>query len=133
MSNSIIINKKITITIVQNILPWRSLLLTNSPLHCSIIYIYIYIYIYILVEFYFQTKLIVQAQWQYQRHFAVWKASDRKTIWRIVKKFQTEITAHDVNKGRSDDIRGVRAQQNIETFRLAATQNKTISSWWCSP
>ena len=54
-----------------------------------------------LVEFYFETKSIVQTQRQYQRHFAVRKALDRKTIWRIVKKFQTERTVHNVNKGRS--------------------------------
>ena len=53
------------------------------------------------VEFYFETKLIVQTQRQYQRHLAVRKAPDRETIWRIVKKFQTERTVHNVNKGRS--------------------------------
>ena len=40
-----------------------------------------------LVEFYFETKSIVQTQRQYQGHFAVRKAPDRKVIWRIVKKF----------------------------------------------
>ena len=50
-----------------------------------------------LVEFYFETKSIVQTQRQYQRHFAVRKAPDRKTIWRIVKKFQTEQTVSNVN------------------------------------
>ena len=54
-----------------------------------------------LVGFYFETKSNFQTQHQYQRHFAVRKAPDRKTIWRIVKKFQTERTVHNVNKGRS--------------------------------
>ena len=76
-----------------------------------------------LVEFYFETKSIVQTQRQYQRHFAVRKAPDRKTIWRIVKKFQTERTVHNVNKGRSGRTRGARTEQNIEAVRLSAVQS----------
>ena len=54
-----------------------------------------------LVEFYFDTKSIAQTQRQYQRHFAVRKAPGRKTIWKIVKKFQTERTVYNISKGRS--------------------------------
>ena len=42
------------------------------------------------MELFFEIKSIVQTQQQYQRHFAVRKSPDRKTIWMIVKKFQTE-------------------------------------------
>ena len=76
-----------------------------------------------LVEFYFETKSIVQSQRQYQRHFAVRKAPDRKTTWRIVKKFQTERTVHKVNKERSGRTGGARTQQNIEPVRLSAAQS----------
>ena len=85
-----------------------------------------------LVEFYSETKLIVQTQQQYQRHFAVRKAPDRKTIWRIVKKFQTERTVHNVNKGRSGRTREARTQQNIETVRLSAVQSPKKSCRRCS-
>ena len=67
-----------------------------------------------LVGFYFETKSIVQTQRQYQRHFAVRKAPDRKTIWRIVKKFQIERTVHNVYKGTPGQTRGARTQQSIE-------------------
>ena len=75
-----------------------------------------------LVEFYFKTKSIVQTQRQYQRHFAVRKAPDRKTIWRIAK-FQTERTVHNVNKGRSGQTRGAIIQQNIEAVHLSPAQS----------
>ena len=64
-SNNVILNRKTTITIVHNILPWRSLrvkrvgsltvLLTNfpSPLFMFVyIYIYISMYIYICIYIY---------------------------------------------------------------------------------
>lgn len=50
------------------------------------------------VEFYVETKSIVQTHRQYQCHFAVRKTPDRKTIWRILKKFQTDRTIYNVNK-----------------------------------
>ena len=75
-----------------------------------------------LVEIYFETKSIVQTQRQHRRHFAVTKAPERKTIWRIVKKLQTEKTVHYANKGRSDRTRGARTQQNIEAVCLSASQ-----------
>ena len=76
-----------------------------------------------LVEFYFETKSIVQTQRQYQKHLAVRKSPDRKTIWRTVKKFQTERTVHNVNKGRSGKTRGARTQQNIDAVCLSAFQS----------
>ena len=72
-----------------------------------------------LVEFYFETKSIVQTQWQYQRDFAVRKAPDRKTIWGIVKI----VTVHHVNKGRSGRTRGAETKQNIEAVRLSIVQS----------
>ena len=49
-----------------------------------------------LVEFYFQIKVIVE------RHYAVRKAPDRKTIWSTVKKLQAERTDYNIKKQSSD-------------------------------
>ena len=50
-------------------------------------------------------------------------ATNRKAIWKIVKKFQTDRTVLNVNKGRSGQARGVRTPENIETVCLSAAQS----------
>ena len=76
-----------------------------------------------VVEFYLQTKSIVKTQRQYQRHFSVKTAPNRKTIWRTVKKFENERTVHNVNKGRSSRTRSARSQENIKVVRQSAVQS----------
>ena len=75
------------------------------------------------MEFYVETKSIVQTHRQYQCHFAVRKTPDRKTIWRILKKFQTDRTIYNVNKERSRQTRGARTSETIDSVRLSAVQS----------
>ena len=81
-----------------------------------------------LVEFYLETKSIIKTRRAYCLHFQVKDAPDRKTVWRIVKKFRTERTVHNVNKGRSGRKKSARTPENVEAVRISALRSPKKST-----
>ena len=81
-----------------------------------------------LVEFYFETKSIVKTQRAYCRYFDVRDAPGRKTVWKIVNKFRTGRTVHNLNKGRSGRHKAARTPENIDAVRHSVTQSPKKSS-----
>ena len=57
-----------------------------------------------LVNFFIAVKSVVETKRAYCNHLNVRDAPDRLTVWKIVKKFRTERTVHNVNKGRSGSV-----------------------------
>lgn len=81
-----------------------------------------------IADFYFETHSIALTRRAYCLHFNVKNAPNRSTIWRILKKFKTERTLHNVNKGRSGRPKTVRSPENIESVRRSVRQSPKKSS-----
>ena len=81
-----------------------------------------------LVDFFLAVKSVVETKWAYCNHFDVRDASVRSTVWRTVKKFRTEMTVNNVNKGRSDQPKSVQNWDNIDAVCLSVRQSPKKST-----
>ena len=78
-----------------------------------------------IVKWYFETKSIASVQTRFCTEYGVHPRNkpSKPAIWKLVKKFKSEGTILNINKGRSGRPRSVRCEGNMERVRESVMQS----------
>lgn len=82
--------------------------------------------VFVVTKF-LQSGSIRDVQALFEEHFPDRPSPTKTTIWRNVKKYQTEGTSLNINKGRSGRKRTRRTDENIELVRQHLQENHNVS------
>lgn len=81
-----------------------------------------------VVEVYFATRSIVEIQNRFRQRFQNRQPPTKRSIKKLVKKFQERGTVENQNAGRSGRLRTTRTGANIDRVRVAIEANPLVSA-----